>query len=490
MKTRLIKIAALLMAALMLAGVCACSATDNNPSIGRVGRVSFRLSDYLQYYQTYSSYASYISDFNSFIKGQLIAYGVTLNHCYEIGLTLDEDEEKELAAKVEETIEEQIENMTVDSSITGDEAIRKAKEETFLTQLKSAGYSSLDAYRKTVTEETRKSMLMEKLRAQCDAEVEFGDEQVKEYFDKNADTDKDKYEKDPAAFATAYNNYITGKAVIPLYTPADMFTVKHVLVQFENASEVSDTVEGTFSEDQQKKIDDIRKALEEGVTLEEFIEKFVASGDYNSDTIFVPKEVKEGEEEETLDTNPQLGYREHGYIMNEKLLDKYYEGFGAAACLLYYGKDWTIPVEETENTEGDAETTAEPTEVPEEIETPEDTVGENGEGETTGEQAPADKYKIKFHTTSDGFEIAEVQTNVTNGGVHFIFLAEKLEAGAQKLDVADKESPVYTTIAKFYRETLEDAHYSECYDEWYKNTRIALNDGYLDSYAKNFLGIS
>ena len=39
-----VKLIALLMAAAMLLGVCACSATDNNPTIGKIGKVKITLS--------------------------------------------------------------------------------------------------------------------------------------------------------------------------------------------------------------------------------------------------------------------------------------------------------------------------------------------------------------------------------------------------------------------------------------------------------------
>lgn len=81
-----VKLIALLMAAAMLLGVCACSATDNNPTIGKIGKVKIKLSQYQQIYQQYSYYAKSMDDFNGFIKNQLITYGVTLNKCYELGL--------------------------------------------------------------------------------------------------------------------------------------------------------------------------------------------------------------------------------------------------------------------------------------------------------------------------------------------------------------------------------------------------------------------
>ena len=42
--------------------------------------------------------------------------------------------------------------------------------------------------------------------------------------------------------------------MIPLYTPNDMFTVKHLLVQYDNSDKVSDTVEGVFTDEQNKSL--------------------------------------------------------------------------------------------------------------------------------------------------------------------------------------------------------------------------------------------
>ena len=176
MKKALTRLAALLIAVVMILGVAACSAADNNPGIGRVGKVSFTLADYMQYYAQYAQYASYFSDLNGTIKTQLINYGVTLNHCYEIGLELDEEEEAELAKTVEDSINESIEGMTVDSSITGEEEIWAAKTAAFVKKLKDSGYRSLDQYRKLLTEDNRKTMLIKKLREQVNAEV--GEEQL------------------------------------------------------------------------------------------------------------------------------------------------------------------------------------------------------------------------------------------------------------------------------------------------------------------------
>ena len=467
---KLVKICALAMAALMLMGVCACTATDNNPGIGRVGKVRFKLSDYMSFYQQYQSYASYITDLNGVIKNQLINYGVTLNHCYEEGITLDETEEAELKAKVDETIDSAIKSMTADSSLTDETEIYNAKLNVFLEQLKAAGYKSLDAYRKVVEDDNRKSMLITKLQDKVKAEVEFGNDQIQEYFDKNKDTDKEKYEDDPSAFSDAYNKFISDQGVMPLYIPADMFTVKHCLIQYENQDKVSDTVPGEFNDELNKKIQDIRDALEDGITLEDFIKDYVENKDYNNDTVLIPKEAEEGEDAEPV---TQSGYIVHGYIMNEKLINKYYDGFGAAACMLYYGEDWTVPAEEKD---------ADATEAPEATPAPDDS-------DDTEEQSLVDKYSMKFYETTDGHKIAEVKTSVAGGGIHFIYVNEELPEGAVELDLTDTESDVYKTIAKFYRQELETNHFNEVFEGWKANTKIALNDSYIDNYAKNYLGL-
>lgn len=103
-----VKLIALLMAAAMLLGVCACSATDNNPTIGKIGKVKIKLSQYQQIYQQYSYYAKSMDDFNGFIKNQLITYGVTLNKCYELGLDkeISQDElQKNVDAKLDQQLQ-------------------------------------------------------------------------------------------------------------------------------------------------------------------------------------------------------------------------------------------------------------------------------------------------------------------------------------------------------------------------------------------------
>ena len=486
-----VKLIALLMAAAMLLGVCACSATDNNPTIGKIGKVKIKLSQYQQIYQQYSYYAKSMDDFNGFIKNQLITYGVTLNKCYELGLD-KEISQDELQKNVDAKLDQAIASYKVDASITDEAAIRENKLEQFKAALKKQG-TSYKAYMKSLKQSELESMMMEMLQEKIYSEVQFDASAFEKYISENTLSQRDSYGKDVSAFMTAYNSYISGSGMIPLYTPNDMFTVKHLLVQYDNSDKVSDTVEGVFTDEQNKKLDEIRKALESGISLDEFVDKYVTNGDYQSDTVFVsatpdPSATPnpDATPEPTADPDSPGGYKEHGYIMNENLLSKYFDGFGAAACLLFYGDDWKIPVESAspapDATDAPKTTDAPATDAPA---TDAPTTDKPADGETD----PVKKYGIKIYTTTDGQKIAEVTTKTSGGGVHFIFINERLDAGDTVIK-AENDDAAYRNAKKFYIEKTEQDHYSECFTEWKNNTKIRMNDKYIDTYAKQFLGIA
>ena len=492
-----VKLIALLMAAAMLLGVCACSATDNNPTIGKIGKVKIKLSQYQQIYQQYSYYAKCMDDFNGFIKNQLITYGVTLNKCYELGLD-KEISQDELQKNVDAKLDQAIASYKVDASITDEAAIRENKLEQFKAALKKQG-TSYKAYMKSLKQSELESMMMEMLQEKIYSEVKFDASAFEKYISENTLSQRDNYGKDVSAFMTAYNSYISGSGMIPLYTPNDMFTVKHLLVQYDNSDKVSDTVEGVFTDEQNKKLDEIRKALESGISLDEFVDKYVTNGDYQSDTVFVsatpdPSATPnpDATPEPTADPDSPGGYKEHGYIMNENLLSKYFDGFGAAACLLFYGDDWKIPVES-------ASPAPDATDAPKTTDAPATTDVASPDAPATDapttdkpaddETDPVKKYGIKIYTTTDGQKIAEVTTKTSGGGVHFIFINERLDAGDTVIK-AENDDAAYRNAKKFYIEKTEQDHYSECFTEWKNNTKIRMNDKYIDTYAKQFLGIA
>ncbi len=86
---------------------------------------------------------------------------------------------------------------------------------------------------------------------------------------------------------TAYNSYISGSGMIPLYTPNDMFTVKHLSFSMTTPTRSAIPLKAFSPMNRTKKLDEIRKALESGISLDEFVDKYVTNGDYQSDTVFV-----------------------------------------------------------------------------------------------------------------------------------------------------------------------------------------------------------
>ena len=220
--------------------------------------------------------------------------------------------------------------------------------------------------------------------------------------------------------------------------------------------------------------------------------------------------------------------------MYENLLSKYFDGFGAAACLLFYGDDWKIPAEsaspapdatdapkttdapatdapatDVPATDAPATTDVPSTDAPETTDVPSTdapattdvastdvpaTDAPATDAPTTDKPAddetdPVKKYGIKIYTTTDGQKIAEVTTKTSGGGVHFIFINERLDAGDTVIK-AENDDAAYRNAKKFYIEKTEQDHYSECFTEWKNNTKIRMNDKYIDTYAKQFLGIA
>ncbi|MBR5948957.1 MAG: hypothetical protein IKZ82_10005 [Clostridia bacterium] len=419
-------------------------------SIGRVGTVEYTMADYLNIYDMYSYYAAYISDLHGMIKDQLTESGVLLTRCDELGIDLDDEDELTLQKQLDDELEYALSQMEVDYSIEDEDKLREAQMQALEEMLTEYGYT-FDSYFDEVREDMRKAMRVQKLRDLIAEEIEFGEAQIEEYYEEQLAADTEKYGLDPYAYSNAFNAYLTGQERIPLYTPEDMFTVKHLLIQFENTLNVPDE-EGVFGDGENRKLDEVRSALESGITLEEFIENFVSSADYNSDATLTPPDP----EEVDAHGDYMAGYREHGYIMHETLIGNYYPGFGEAACVLKFGEDW-MPSSASED--------------------------------SAPSSSPIEQYGIKFYETTDGHRIAEVRSDTANGGIHFIFINEEFESGESKLDMGNENDPVYASVKEYCRKGLEQEHYHEALQEWTDNTNIEFDDELIEHYISEHYGV-
>lgn len=416
--------------------------------LGRVGSVDFTLADYAYEFQKYSVYAYMIPDLDEVTKKRIIGIGTLLTHCEEQGVELDEEELRTLQEQTELEFALLINGMDYDQSLSDENEIWEAKVNTLKDLLKERGFLTLEPYMKRMKEDMRRNVLYDKLKAVAVSDMEFGDADIEAYYAQHLKSDRLMYENKPIYFSSAYDSYIKGVEAIPLYTPEDVFNIKQLLIQYENSEEVSETVEGVFGDEQNARIEAVRAALEAGISLEEFVSEFLSSGEYNDDTVFTPSE-DAGIDEEYL-AYYILPYREHGYLMNEQLIDYYYYGFGIAACLLHYGEDWTVPANVSFFDE------------------------------------PADDlieaYRVRFYETTDGCRIAEAQSFDAGGGIHFVFISEELESGEMKIDLGNEEDPVYRSLLKCVRLEMEEEYFDELYEQWVESVDYELDDELIARY--------
>ncbi|MCH5278647.1 MAG: hypothetical protein J1E60_02545 [Christensenellaceae bacterium] len=466
MKNLFAKLIALLLAVTILLGVVACSATENNPVIGKVGKVTITFSQYQSIYQQYAYYhmTGSLGDFdlNNYIKEQLIAYGVTLNRCYVEGIELTAEEEAELDKKVQEKLESSLSSIKVDESITDEQEIYEARLKQFKSNLRKNG-TSFNKYMADMKQGLREDMLMEKLKDKVYAEITLADEEVKKYYDENIEKARETYSEKTedyiSKFYEAYSSYIQGDGMIPLFTPENLFSVKHVLVKFEK--NVDDPKDGTLSEEAEELNEKTLELIKEGnsTTFAEF-EEFV----------------KENNDDPGMSND---AYIEHGYLMHEDLIGKYYDGFGYAAMKLFAGHDWEPTVkgeEDKDKDKEDTDNTADPTATPEATATPAVSPTPTPEPKT---------YDVEYYTLSDGTEIAAVRSK---SGIHYIYIKDILEAGDVDF-VDDPENEIWQNIHEFRLLELQQKHYEDRFNEWKAETKIKMKDDYIDQIASRVYGI-
>ena len=426
---------------------------DSDPNkiiIGKVGSIEFTMQDFLNEYEAYAPYAAYVSDLNSTIIARLTEAGVLLNRCDELGIELTAEDELLVQKRSEDSFNALLSQMRVDENVTDPEEIRKAQLEELEAMLGEHGHT-VESYKQMMTDDMLTSMRIMKLRERTVEDIVIEDAKVEEFFNAQLENDKALYTESNIAFAENYNSYLGGQALPPLYTPEGMFNVKHLLVQFENCMNVPEE-EGVFGSKQNAILNEVRAALQGGISLDDFVSRFVSNADYNSDLVLTPPDP-----EEVLEFgDSSAGFREHGYLVHESITGNYFEGFGEAACILKYGENW-MPAPPPDGSEP--------------------------------AQPPIEKYGIVFYETTDGHKIAEVRTNVFNGGIHFIYINEELESGEAKLDLGNENDPIYAAVAAACRQEKEQEHFQSVFEQWKSGMSIEFNDELIAHYISDHYSV-
>ena len=417
-KKALVRFAAVLIAVVMCASMFGCiSSYKTNPMIAKVGNVKLDLNQYLTLYNNtdtstnmYYAYLQYgiinREQYANYILDDLVNYGVQLDQVEVQGITLDETEEADVAAKAEEQIKSYCESTyksKLDPAITDAEEQYKAELELLKADLKAAG-NTFEAYRSNIEDGLRKSALVQKLHDVNVADVTVNNDDVKAYFADNAKTDVT-----AASFNQSFTNFVTRAAeAAPLYMPhperaveddpdtadtdeskeanpyGEIFSVQHVLIKFTNEAGDADKDLAAYAAEDKDflvKMNAFESQIS-GLDTQGFLDKCH------------DKEVCE---------DPGMlrpAYQYFGYMMQESLLSSYFDGFGYAAMKLKFGDAWE-PADDTDNK--NAENT-------ENTENTDNT-------DNTADTEPA--YMIKFFDLTDGAKVAKV---FTKSGAHYIIV--------------------------------------------------------------------
>ncbi|MBO4563343.1 MAG: hypothetical protein J5772_07010 [Clostridia bacterium] len=399
----IVRIIAVIMIAAMSAGLIGCvSSYNNNPTVAKVGNQKLGLEQYLSLYNNtdtssniYYMYLQYgvisRAQYAKYMLEELVNYGVQLDQVEKQNITLSEEEEAKLQQDVEDTIKEQVEKnylSKVDASITDEAAKLEAAYELLKQDIKDNGLK-YENYRANIEKNLRTSALIDKLREVNIADVTINNDDVKKYYEDNANADTT-----VSAFRTAFTSFMTASsASAPLYIPhperaveddpetadvdetkeadpyGEMFSVLHMLLKFstEAGSDVTDLAEFADKDEEFKTKMEEFEATIESLTTEQFLEKC-----YDKDICGDPG-------------MQQTAYKYFGYMMQKSLLDTYYKGFGYTAMKLKFGDEWEPEVNTATQT---ADT----------------------EPET---------YDITYFTLADGAKVAKVYTT---SGAHYIIL--------------------------------------------------------------------
>lgn len=149
---------------------------------------------------------------------------------------LSAEEQKKLEENAENAYQNEL-NAVKAQYFAGTTLEKDALDEAVKQQAEKLGVT-----KDLVTESARRAIVLEKLRAEAVKDVTVTAEEIKAEFDKRADKDKERFEKDKDAYGKAVLN---GETVY--FAPAGYRYVKQVLIK--------------FTDDSQKAIDEARAAL-------------------------------------------------------------------------------------------------------------------------------------------------------------------------------------------------------------------------------------
>lgn len=405
----LVRVAAVILLAVFTAGLVACSSYNTNPTVATVGGVKIDLKRFNSlYFNTDSSsnpYYSYMQQgyisrdqYANYIIEDLVNYGVQMDQIQKQNITLDETEEAEVQQQIEDNIKDyavKTYSSKIDSAIKGEEEKAAACIDLLKKEL-ADNNATFEDYRKSIEDSVRNNALIEKLRKNAVGTIEASVDDMIKYFDDNAKT------TNVSSFRSAFQSFITNSSkAVPLCIPhpekavednpdttdtdeskeanpyGDIFSVQHVLIKFKNEA----------------KDDDAKDLTAYAANDEEFMTK-ITEFEAKIPTLDTAQFLDECHNKDVCEDPGMLNpaYQFFGYMMQEELIDSYYDGFGYAAMKIRFGQDWEPKSEEKDDKEAASET-AKPEEKKD--------------------------YKVEYFTLTDGAQVAKVYSTT---GAHYIIV--------------------------------------------------------------------
>ncbi len=325
------KTIALVLAVIMIAAaLSACSVTNPNYTVLKVGDMDIGINAYYNYYsylaQFYSMYGLYdVSTTKAFRSMQDQVFDYLVNNALPMvvakqkGVTLTEEEEAQVQADYEEQLESMLSQYAsqVDESITDEAEIRAEEEKLFKAELRESGWS-YKKYLKMIEDDIRNAAIGNKYMETLYADITVTEEDAQKYYDDLLAEQEEEYALSPDEYFTDYTNKVNGNdAIGPLTTAEGYHYYKHILIK--KSEDETDTSEVDA------KIAEVQAKLDEGVSIEEFDELIAEYG-----------------EDPGMESDP---YKTDGYMIHEAVVDDYYEGFGEAALALKHIGDVSDVVE-------------------------------------------------------------------------------------------------------------------------------------------------
>ena len=255
MKIGMKKWIALLLAAALLLSAAACS-LEEKPSeaatysakerakvaVNVGGKYDITKGEIIDQYDYLLSMYSYygmgtptadadIESLQDSVVAELVNSKILLYQADKLGITLNEEQEKELEETLDSEMQYWIDEFTAQAESEGAADVEARMRELFNEALVSSNMDlDMDGYREYLREMIEQDAIIAALEESVKAEATITEEEIQEYYDNLLDIQKEDYDETPANFITDAEAYIMSGGNPVVYAPKGFMRVKTITV--------------------------------------------------------------------------------------------------------------------------------------------------------------------------------------------------------------------------------------------------------------------